>query len=176
MSQHELIDLERSAWKALSTSGDAAAEFYDGVLAKDVLMLLPGGMTIDDRATVVDSMKQADWTSFELSDERVLDLTRRQCGRGLPGQGRATRRRATTPSSTAPTSARRRLEAGAAPADAGLTDRHPAEAGYRWARSASTLRQSSAHSRMMSATGLISSMRPATWPESATAASMSPPK
>ena len=76
MSQHELIDLERSAWKALSTSGDAAAEFYDRVLAKDVLMLLPGGMTIDDRTTVVDSMKQADWTSFELSDERVLDLTR----------------------------------------------------------------------------------------------------
>jgi len=76
MSQHdELIELERAAWKALSTSGDVAAEFYDEVLAKDVLMLLPGGMTIDDRATVVDSMHQADWTSFELSDERVLDLT-----------------------------------------------------------------------------------------------------
>jgi hypothetical protein len=76
MSQHDdLIDLERSAWKALSTSGDAAAAFYDDVLAKDVLVLLPGGMTIDDRATVVDSMRQADWTTFELSDERVLDLT-----------------------------------------------------------------------------------------------------
>ena len=75
MSQHELIDLERSAWKALSTSGDAAQKFYDKVLAKDVLMLLPGGMTIDDRATVVDSMGQANWTSFELSDERVFDLT-----------------------------------------------------------------------------------------------------
>ena len=76
MSRHaELIDLERAAWKALSTSGEAAVEFYDEVLAKDVLMLLPGGMTIDDRATVVDSMRQAAWRSFELSDERVFDLT-----------------------------------------------------------------------------------------------------
>jgi len=75
MAQHELIDLEHEAWEALSTSGDAAMEFYDKVLAHDVLMLLPGGMTIDDRATVVDSMRHADWTSFELSDERVLDLT-----------------------------------------------------------------------------------------------------
>ena len=107
MSQHdELIDLERAAWKALSTSGDAAAEFYDEVLAKDVLMLLPGGMTIDDRATVVDSMHQADWTSFELSDERVLDLDRRAVRwwrtRRPPSEPAAT----TPPSSTAPTSAR----------------------------------------------------------------------
>jgi hypothetical protein len=68
------LDLERSAWKALTTSGEVAAKFYDGILAKEVLVLLPG-MAVDRRSTVVDSMHQADWTSFELSDERVLDLT-----------------------------------------------------------------------------------------------------
>jgi hypothetical protein len=71
---HELIDLERSAWKALSTSGEEAAAFYERVLADDVVMLLPGGMVIDDRAQVIASMQGEPWASFELSDERVLAL------------------------------------------------------------------------------------------------------
>ncbi len=71
----DLIDLERSAWKALSTSGEAATAFYDRALAEDVLMLLPGGLVIDDRATVVDSMGGAPWDSYDLSDERVVELT-----------------------------------------------------------------------------------------------------
>jgi hypothetical protein len=71
----ELIQLERAAWKALSTSGEAATAFYEEVLAKEVLMLLPGGMVIDDRSQVIDSMSGPPWTSFEMSDERVLTLT-----------------------------------------------------------------------------------------------------
>jgi hypothetical protein len=74
MPTNELIELERAAWTALSTSGEAAAEFYSTVLADAVLMLLPGGMVIDDRAQVIDSMRGAPWDSFELSDERVLEL------------------------------------------------------------------------------------------------------
>lgn len=74
MSEHELIDLERAAWAALCTSGDAATKFYDEVLARDVLMLFPGPMVIDDRQQVVSSMGQADWSGFDLKDERVLPL------------------------------------------------------------------------------------------------------
>lgn len=37
-------------------------------------MLLPGGMVIDDRVQVIDAMRGGPWASFELSDERVLDL------------------------------------------------------------------------------------------------------
>lgn len=75
MSAHdELIELERDAWKALATSGEAAAEFYERVLADEVLMLLPGGLVIDDRAAVIDSMRGAPWDAYELSDERVLTL------------------------------------------------------------------------------------------------------
>ena len=70
----DLLDLERAAWDALSTDGAAATAFYDDVLADDVLMLLPGGMVIDDRSTVVDSMRGAAWQSYELSDERVVPL------------------------------------------------------------------------------------------------------
>lgn len=70
----ELLDLERSAWKALSTSGDEAAAFYSETLASKVLMLLPMGMVIDDREQVIDSMHGDPWTSYELSDERVVAL------------------------------------------------------------------------------------------------------
>lgn len=71
----ELLQLEREAWKALSTSAEAATTFYSEVLAQHVLMLLPGGTVIDSRQQVIESMQQADWTGFELTDERVLDLT-----------------------------------------------------------------------------------------------------
>lgn len=73
-TETDLADLERSGWQALATSGDAAAAFYDEVLAQDVLMLLPGATVIDDRARVVDSMRGAPWDEFELSDERVVPL------------------------------------------------------------------------------------------------------
>lgn len=71
----KLLDLEHSAWEALTTSGEAAAAHYDGVLAETVLMLLPGGLVIDDRDTVIDSMKGSPWDSVELSHERVTELT-----------------------------------------------------------------------------------------------------
>jgi len=75
MTRHDdLLQLEIESWNALTTEG-AAGPFYDDLLAKDVLMLLPGGTVIDDRATVVDSMSGPPWTSFDLSDERVIDLT-----------------------------------------------------------------------------------------------------
>lgn len=76
MSQaDELIELEHAAWKALSSHGDEAARFFSEVLARHVLMLLSGGLVIDDRAEAIDSMGGAPWTSFELADERVLGLT-----------------------------------------------------------------------------------------------------
>ncbi|OWY63094.1 hypothetical protein B7486_54935 [cyanobacterium TDX16] len=71
--EQDLTRLERQGWEALATEG-AAAGFYDGVLADDVLMLLPGGMVIDDRQTVVDSMGGAPWSSYELRDVRVLPV------------------------------------------------------------------------------------------------------
>jgi hypothetical protein len=72
--QKELTELEREGWRALSTSGDAAAGFYERVLAARVLMLLPGGLVITDRRQVVDSMRGDPWSSYELSEERVLPL------------------------------------------------------------------------------------------------------
>jgi hypothetical protein len=72
----ELIGLERAGWEALSAGGDAAASFYQDVLASKVLMLLPGGLRLDDREEVINSMRGAPWDSFDLSDEQVLRLGR----------------------------------------------------------------------------------------------------
>ena len=85
----ELLELERAAWEALSTGGDAAASFYERVLANEVLMLLPGGLVIDDRSAAIDSMRGDPWTSYQLSDERVLELNE-DCG-VVAYRGRATR-------------------------------------------------------------------------------------
>jgi hypothetical protein len=71
----DLVELERSGWNALATSPDDAAAFYEGVLARRVLFLLPGGLAIDDRAQALASMQGASWDSFELTDETVLPLT-----------------------------------------------------------------------------------------------------
>ena len=76
MDTDELLEIERSAWEALSTEG-AAAPFYEEVLADEVLMLLPGGLAVDDRATVVESMRGSPWSSYELSDARVVPLGER---------------------------------------------------------------------------------------------------
>ncbi|HEY9558007.1 MAG TPA: nuclear transport factor 2 family protein [Acidimicrobiales bacterium] len=71
----ELLELERAAWKALSTDGETAAAFYEEVLAPSVLMLLPGGLVIEDREAAIESMSGEPWSSFELDDERVVSLT-----------------------------------------------------------------------------------------------------
>ncbi len=54
--------------------GDTARAFYGEVLAARVLMLLPGGMVLDDRAVALDSMSGAPWDTYALHDERVTEL------------------------------------------------------------------------------------------------------
>lgn len=47
--------VERSAWRARSTEG-AEPRFSRDALADDVPTLLPGGLVIEDRNTVIESM------------------------------------------------------------------------------------------------------------------------
>jgi hypothetical protein len=70
----ELVELERESWEALTTAG-AAAPFYERLLADDIAMLLPGGMVIDDRQAVIESMSGAPWDEYEMVDDaHVLPL------------------------------------------------------------------------------------------------------
>ena len=70
----ELLELEREGWVALSSGGDAAVAFYGEVLAREVLMLLPGGMVIDERDAAIEAMSGAPWSTYALVDERVVVL------------------------------------------------------------------------------------------------------
>jgi hypothetical protein len=75
MGRDELIDLEERAWFALSCSPLAAAAFYEQVLSDTVLMLLPGGMVLDDRAQALQALSGQTWSSWELSNLQVLHPT-----------------------------------------------------------------------------------------------------
>ena len=59
--------LEEHGWEALSTPG-AGAAFYREVLDDEVVMLLPGGLLLDDRDGIIESMSGPPWTSHRLSD------------------------------------------------------------------------------------------------------------
>jgi hypothetical protein len=75
MAQHELIDLEEQGWRALSTTPEEATGFYGRVLDDTVVMLLPGGMVLDDRDEIVAAMSGQPWSSYELADLRVVQPT-----------------------------------------------------------------------------------------------------
>lgn len=70
----ELLELERRGWEALCASDEEVTAFYGEVLAEDVRMLLPGGMVLTGRDEALAAMG-ASWTTFELTDGRVLELT-----------------------------------------------------------------------------------------------------
>ena len=96
MDTTELADLERRGWVALSTEG-AAGPFYDEVLVDEPLMLLPGGMVLDDRQVIVDSMGGAPWDAYDLEEPlRVVPLGE---DAAVVGYGATARRGATEVSS-----------------------------------------------------------------------------
>lgn len=75
MTQSELVDLEEQGWRSLSASPGEAAEFYDSVLDHTAVMLLPGGLVLDDRDTIIASMAEQPWASYEMEDLWVFQPT-----------------------------------------------------------------------------------------------------
>jgi hypothetical protein len=74
MTADQLIDLEERGWQALASDPRTASEFYEQVLDDRVVMLLPGGMRLTDRDTIVASVGGQPWTSYRLEDLQVLEL------------------------------------------------------------------------------------------------------
>jgi hypothetical protein len=58
-------DLEERGWQALATEG-AAPEFYREVLDDTVVMLLPGGLVLDDRAAIIEAMSGPPWSAYRI--------------------------------------------------------------------------------------------------------------
>jgi uncharacterized protein (TIGR02246 family) len=69
---HELEELERQGWQALS--GPEGAAFYENLMAEDGLMVFPG-LVLDKNATIRAIAGERPWTWFELSAIQVISLT-----------------------------------------------------------------------------------------------------
>jgi hypothetical protein len=71
---HDAIDLEHDGWKALSTDGHAVRAFYERVLDRHPLMLLPGGLRLEGQADILRSMSGPPWTHVELEKPEAWEL------------------------------------------------------------------------------------------------------
>ena len=67
--------LEEQGWEALVAGGDHARRFYGDLLDDDVVMLLPAGLALTDRALMLQTMADSPWSSYELEDVRVHEPT-----------------------------------------------------------------------------------------------------
>jgi hypothetical protein len=72
LTQDELVSLEEAGWRALSTSGEAAVDFYGRVLDHTAVMLFPGGLVIEDREEILESMSGQPWSAYRLEDPKAL--------------------------------------------------------------------------------------------------------
>jgi hypothetical protein len=74
MAADELVDLEERGWRALASDPRTATEFYERILDDEVVMLLPGGLRLTDRAAIVASMGGAPWACYRLEEPQVHAL------------------------------------------------------------------------------------------------------
>lgn len=72
----ELVELERQGWEALSSEGNAGREFYASVLREDAVMLFPGGMRLEGREQILQSLGTQPWQTFQLEEPRAISLSR----------------------------------------------------------------------------------------------------
>lgn len=71
----DVVKLEEQGWRALSSSPGEAVAFYDDVLDERVVMVLPGGTILDDRAAILDSMSGSPWASYEIEGLLLVQPT-----------------------------------------------------------------------------------------------------
>jgi hypothetical protein len=75
-TETELLELERLGWEALSASGGPSpAAHFGGVLADDAVFLLPGGLVLQGRDAILESMEVPPWTSYVLDHQQVVLLS-----------------------------------------------------------------------------------------------------
>lgn len=70
----ELLDLEMRGWEALSTSAEAAREFYASVLHEECVMIFPGGLLLEGRGDILESFDSNPWSSFDIAEPRSIWL------------------------------------------------------------------------------------------------------
>lgn len=72
---HKPLALEEQGWRALSSEREASVQFYRGVLRDDAVMLFPGGLIIEGKAAILNSLAAQPWASFRIEEPRVLPVS-----------------------------------------------------------------------------------------------------
>ena len=70
----EIVRLERRGWDALTEGGAAAQHFFADVLSDNPVFVFPGGLVLDGRRAILDSMSGPGWSRYDLSDLRVVPV------------------------------------------------------------------------------------------------------
>lgn len=72
----DLIELEELGWQALSSAGDIAREFYDSLLTDDAVMVFPGGMVIEGKENILQSIISVQpWKFFKIEAIRIISIS-----------------------------------------------------------------------------------------------------
>lgn len=71
----DLIELEEQGWQALSSAGEASKKFYSAVLHDDAIMLFPGGILINGKEKILESLAAQPWQSFQIKEPQVISLS-----------------------------------------------------------------------------------------------------
>ncbi|MBW4486256.1 MAG: nuclear transport factor 2 family protein [Trichocoleus desertorum ATA4-8-CV12] len=71
----DLVNLEEQGWQALSTGVEASKKFYSSVLRDDAVMVFPGGMIINGKEKILQSLAAQPWKSFQIEEPRVILLS-----------------------------------------------------------------------------------------------------
>lgn len=68
----ELLELEHQGWQSLCDS--TGAEFYGSVMTDDGVMVLAHGAVLDREAVVASLGDAPPWRTYEIADERLVEL------------------------------------------------------------------------------------------------------
>lgn len=71
----DLIKLEELGWQALSSAGDIAKEFYDSLLTDNAVMIFPGGMIIEGKENILESIDVQPWKFFKIEESRIISIS-----------------------------------------------------------------------------------------------------
>jgi hypothetical protein len=71
----DLIELERRGWEALSTEGEAGRTFYGSLLREDAVMVFPGGLRLEGRDRILQSIGAQPWQTFQIEEPDAVSLT-----------------------------------------------------------------------------------------------------
>lgn len=70
----DVLAAEQEGWVALADNPVRATAFWEQHLDDEVLLLLPGGLRIEDRDEALAAMGGPPWSSYRLDDLRALPV------------------------------------------------------------------------------------------------------